>query len=622
MSWRNKLIAVIVISLIGMTSEVSVGFWSLGKLTESFDKQKHVLDFRYSLQHLISSLYRVQHQARYLAAGKVDDYQKMLDMLESDVTGLQSVSVIEQYPAIREEMDQLQKWVSQFSRLKLQWLQVGEQLGFSVNEGKLQEFSRSVSELQAQSFSMIEDEIALLIQHENSYFNSGSKVDDEVIDTALTDLEAVIQEMNWQEIELGHAVAKNRNLFEQVREMSANRQRLLAEIDRSFAELIDLLSAQSERLKVEIVEPLSGQVEDTESYAGNAMLGVSVLVMVFIFTVLMLVARGLVENIKSVQLFLNKLSQGDFSDSLVIKGGKQDEFVDLCNSLNLMVVSVSAVLGGMQRSSTSLEEVRSGLEQNIAGLKSRSNAVEGKALAASRASKEILTSVHEVESYTVQASQTSKKILSDTKSGNEVVCSCVDLMEKITDLISTAHSEVKLLADSSSKMLGIVDVINGLADQTNLLALNAAIESARAGEAGRGFSVVAEEVRALAQKTVGATSGITEIVNNLQRQSNSMANLMSSGMEMVVTGQGNADMALKAFKLIEGGIECLSQDMEEVVVHVRGILANAENIEFSAVDIDDAGKAMMVMVMDVSSQTQNLAEDAKAMERSIRQFHI
>lgn len=622
MSWRNKLIVVIVISLIGMTSEVSVGFWSLGKLTESFDKQKDVLDFRYSLQHLISDLYRVQHKARYLAVGQIEDYQTMLDMLEGDVNNLRNVSVIEQYPAIRDEMDQLQKMVSHFRSLKMQWLQVGEQLGFSVNEGKLQDFARSVSELQAQSFSMIESEVASIIQHETGYFNGGSTVKSEVIDTALTALETVIQEMNWQEIELGRAVEKNRVLFEEVRDMSANKERLLAEIDGSFSDLIGLLNAQSERLKVEIVEPLSDQVEDTQGYAGNAMLGVSVLVMVFIFTVLMLVARGLVENIKSVQLFLNKLSQGDFSESIVIKGGKNDEFVELGNYLNSMVLSVSDVLGEMQRSSTSLEGVRSGLEQNVEGLKSRSNAVGDKATAASKASKEILISVHEVESFTVQASQTSKKILSDTKSGNEVVCSCVASMENITDLISTAHAEVKLLADSSSKMLGIVDVINGLADQTNLLALNAAIESARAGEAGRGFSVVAEEVRALAQKTVGATSGITEIVNNLQRQSNSMANLMSSGMEMVVTGQGNADMALRAFKLIEGGIECLSQDMEEVVVHVRGILSNAENIEFSAVDIDDAGKAMMVMVLDVSNQTQNLAEDAKTMESSIRQFHI
>lgn len=621
-SWRNKLIAVIVISLIGMVSEVTVGFWSLARLTESFDKQKQALDFRYSLQHLISSLYRIEHNALYLTAEKVAAYRSKLEKLEQDVSLLKVDPVVKQYPEIRGEMDLLQQQFNNFYQLKVRWLSVGEQLGFTVKEGKLQEFSWSVSDLKAQSFSMVESEITSIVQHENGYFSSGVEVEDEVIDVALSGLEAVVQEMNWQEIELGRVVAANRQLFDQVRKMNAEKVMRQAEIKTSFAGLIRLLNQQSEQLKIDVVEPLTGEVMDTQAYAGNAMLVVSALVVVFIVAVLLLVARGLVENIKHVQFFLKRLSEGDFSNPIVIKGNKRDEFVSLGNSLNSMVYSVSDVLGGVLQNGASLIDVRNRLEENVEGLKSSSRAVENKAVASSQASKEILNSVHEVESFTQQASQTSKRILGDTQSGNNVVCSCVESMESITELISTAHSEVNMLAESSAKMLGIVDVINGLADQTNLLALNAAIESARAGEAGRGFSVVAEEVRALAQKTVGATSGITELVNNLQRQSDSMAALMSSGMGMVVTGQENADQALKAFRLIERGIACLSQDVEQVVVHIRGILTNAENIDFCSADIDKASKEMMVMVIDVSDQTKSLAEDTEAMERSIRKFKI
>jgi methyl-accepting chemotaxis protein len=94
-------------------------------------------------------------------------------------------------------------------------------------------------------------------------------------------------------------------------------------------------------------------------------------------------------------------------------------------------------------------------------------------------------------------------------------------MSHIVRLINETHTEAEDLTQSSTNMLGIVDVINGLADQTNLLALNAAIESARAGEAGeagRGFFAVADEARALAQKTVSAISSIGEIIKNFNNQ--------------------------------------------------------------------------------------------------------
>jgi methyl-accepting chemotaxis protein len=622
LSWKNKLIVVIFIACVGIVVEVSVGFWSVNKLTTSFSQQSEALGFRNALQNVHTTLYKIEHNSTRLERERLKSFQLILDELVNYTQALSQEKIVRINKEIKKKVHDLNLKIVEYRRLKLEFIKIKGKLGFSSNEGLLNEFSVSINDLEIQSFSMVEDLIYKVAKHQKEYFFSDINIDPVLVEEPLSQLELLVKDMKWSDIKLGHVLEKNRMLFNEIKVLSKKIDNVHKVAGPVFDELIQELDALNSFVSSSVVTPLRVQVATTERYAFNIMLGVSALVMIFLVSILMYVARGLVRNIEEVLCFLAQVSQGDFSKFIKNKGGHKDEFSRLGHSLNLMVTSVSKVIEEVLLSSQSLAEVRGHLEKNIEGLNNRSTDNEKKAIATSAASKQISSLVRKVGGYTTQANSTSQKIIEETKAGKVVVCRCVDSMEDITRLINTADIEVKLLGEASSKMLGIVDVINGLSDQTNLLALNAAIESARAGDAGKGFSVVAEEVRALAKKTVDATSGIAEIVSNLQHQSMVMASLMSSGIDLVHNGKGNADTALETFSSIEIGISHLSGDMERIVANVGEISINTEEIDLCAAGIKESSKLMLEIVSDVSCHAEGVTVDAKSMENSIQKFKI
>ena len=171
-------------------------------------------------------------------------------------------------------------------------------------------------------------------------------------------------------------------------------------------------------------------------------------------------------------------------------------------------------------------------------------------------------------------------------------------------------------------MLGIIDVINGLADQTNLLALNAAIESARAGEAGRGFSVVADEVRALAQKTVNATSSIGDIIKSFNDQSKRMGDLMEEGIKLASYGQENANNAMASIESIEESIQKVTAEMDQVVVAVEEISYNTNDIASQVETICDQSERTKETRLVMEGHTQKISSQAEALGQLTSRFKL
>jgi methyl-accepting chemotaxis protein len=251
-----------------------------------------------------------------------------------------------------------------------------------------------------------------------------------------------------------------------------------------------------------------------------------------------------------------------------------------------------------------------------------STQVEMQTEQAASASQQISATVNEMVRQTSDVGTSTQTACSSARSGAKVIGASVDSMRNLAQLIQSTHAQVTLLTQSSTKVTGIIDVINSLAEQTNLLALNAAIEAARAGEAGRGFSVVADEVRSLAQKTVAATTDIASIVDDLKQQTKRMDELMLSGLSLATAGEKQAGEAAQAIDDITQSMEHLTAEMHQVVVAIEEISTTTEDIAHKIEDINIHTGETKALRLTLNEHTKGLSIQVETLNHSARQFRI
>ena len=184
------------------------------------------------------------------------------------------------------------------------------------------------------------------------------------------------------------------------------------------------------------------------------------------------------------------------------------------------------------------------------------------------------------------------------------------------------ESVVSELAESSNQIGEILSVINDIANQTNLLALNAAIEAARAGEAGRGFAVVADEVRKLAERTQHATGEIESIITSLQQKSNLASVEMTKSVESVQAGVDNIGETNAGFKSAVESVMDLHREMKSVAASVSNqystILTVVDNTQVIAAGIEESNSA----VSEVNRTVAHLQERTDGLKTLVSRFNV
>lgn len=232
-----------------------------------------------------------------------------------------------------------------------------------------------------------------------------------------------------------------------------------------------------------------------------------------------------------------------------------ENFRDLVGNLYIMIDSV--VQGSHQISSASdtlllnFESQNSQITQVAASIEQMTRTISDNALSASHA---------------VKSAQNNGEIAKD---GSIIVSQTIDKMKQIADVVIDSASKIEQLGQSSKQISEIISVIDDIADQTNLLALNAAIEAARAGEQGRGFAVVADEVRKLAERTTSATKQISQMIKNIQIETERAVHSMNLGSREVSAGIEFADQAGKS-------LDDIVQSSAEVIIRINQIATATE----------------------------------------------
>ncbi|WP_412548559.1 methyl-accepting chemotaxis protein [Pseudomonas sp. P135] len=311
------------------------------------------------------------------------------------------------------------------------------------------------------------------------------------------------------------------------------------------------------------------------------------------------ITRQITTPLQETLEVVERVASGDLSRNL--KVDRKDELGKLQATIQRMTVSLRELVGGIRDGVTQIasaaEELSAVTEQTSAGVNSQK--VETDQVAT--AMHEMTATVQEVARNAEEASEAAVAADRQARDGERVVNEAIAQIERLASAVGNSSEAMGALKQESDKIGSVLDVIKSVAEQTNLLALNAAIEAARAGEAGRGFAVVADEVRSLAQRTQKSTEEIEALIARLQSGTQQATTVMDSSRELSTS-------SVELTRRAGGSLANITKTVSSIQAMNQQIAAAAEEQSATAEEINRS----IINVRDVSEQTSAASEETAA----------
>ncbi len=317
---------------------------------------------------------------------------------------------------------------------------------------------------------------------------------------------------------------------------------------------------------------------------------------------------------------LNKMAEGDLTPRCKLEG--LDEFARLATEFTKarrnFLQLVDAVAASSATIAAAAEDLSTVTSQSKAGMNRQSAETERVAEAIGAMS----ASVNEVAQKAQRAAEAATEADKESQQGFQVVRATSQAIEELAgEVMQTSEALVNLKADSLN--IGtVLDVIRGIAEQTNLLALNAAIEAARAGEQGRGFAVVADEVRSLASRTQQSTREIQTMIERLQNGANIAVEVMQSGLSKAQGSVQQAQRAGRSLESITAMVDTIRSMNVQIAAAARQQQQNAQHISSSVDNIRTIGSEATQGALHIAQASQDLSRLASAQQGEVIRFKL
>ncbi|MGN7175930.1 methyl-accepting chemotaxis protein [Cytobacillus sp. SAFR-174] len=356
--------------------------------------------------------------------------------------------------------------------------------------------------------------------------------------------------------------------------------------------------------------------------------------------------KRLQKRLSTVKSALELAGRGDFTAEVIDDAG--DELTDLSKSYNEMkenlITMIREVLGTSDQVAASSEELTAGAEQTSKATEQITEAIQqvaGGAETQTQSIEESAKALEEVTSGIAAIAESSAEIAENTaeagaraEEGGKYVEQTSQQMNLIHTTVIETSKEVQLLNERSKQIENISKVIIDIASQTNLLALNAAIEAARAGEHGKGFAVVADEVRKLAEQSQESSSQISELIRQIQNDMNQSTDSMNSVKREVENGLGIVSRTQKSFEVIlrfmmdiglkVDGMAATAQQMsastQEISAAVTGVTAISRESSMHSQGVAASAEEQLASMEEVSASAHNLSEMAEKLQDTVSRF--
>ena len=406
----------------------------------------------------------------------------------------------------------------------------------------------------------------------------------------------------------------------------ARQLRLEAKVDADFAESESFAMAMASKLNQlsADIEAYSSDINmqaiakiDNASFQTKIVEVIAILVAIIVSVV---VVRPLKSSLDDVNNALQVLASGDLTHKLDDSG--HDEFATLAANCNRLVDSLRSVITGILDRSTQLaaaaEETSAITTQTTVGIKQQKDQVN----IASMATTELNSSAQQVSESAEQALVQIKQADEEAQHIREIAEENKRIILALADEVSTAGQVINKVHSDSASIGSILDVIRGIAEQTNLLALNAAIEAARAGEQGRGFAVVADEVRSLASRTQDSTSEIQQMIEILQQGTEEAVRVMELGRSQANSCVDKTEQANAALETISGSVHKAYDSGMNIANAAQEQNAVSQQASEKLDEIAMISEETAVGAEQTAASSHQVAQLAEELKTSVGEFRV
>ncbi|MEC5397829.1 methyl-accepting chemotaxis protein [Uliginosibacterium sp. H1] len=343
--------------------------------------------------------------------------------------------------------------------------------------------------------------------------------------------------------------------------------------------------------------------------------------MIVIAVVGFFLGRSITKPLSTMQRAITRTADDlDFTEQIPVKS--QDEIGTTLTAYNRLMQRLRESFGEIQRGVASLDRSSSEIDATARNIAENSSAESDAAASMAAAVEQMTVSVSVIASRAQDAAQFTQTSEQTADRSAEVILSTVEGIQAISGSVEEASGRIAALQQSSSNISAVAQMIREIADQTNLLALNAAIEAARAGEQGRGFAVVADEVRKLAERTANSTQQIGSLIEAMQAGARQAVESMDRAVDEVKRGQANAVTAGDAIREIQQGSREVAAAVDEITVAIREQASTSTAIAQQVEHIARMSEQNSAAAQTSASSVQHMVQISQGIAGAVAKYKV